>query len=353
MSTKLQLLKKKSEFLLEEIKKQELVEAGDVVSQASDNVSAIPSKTVNPLHEKLMEELVRVRQKRNFDPELFINSRCSDLLRYLKKYNIGSLVLSISGGVDSAAVLGLLASAQKMAPIDHPFHPSNGGKIIAVAQPISSTPEIQNRAYEVAAVFGITVITVDQTVQQMMNIDEIESQVGSLKGFAVSMNRSYMRTPIAYLLASHYGGIVVGTGNMDEDGYLFYYCKFGDGAVDVGLIWDLHKSEVFRLAEHLGVPRSILVAPPSADLGPGQTDETEIGSTYNMVELIWTYLKVWDESERISFKENLCSEALEQFDREFAIVEEIHLRGLHKADINPKNIGNGSAWFEKWSSEQC
>ena len=337
-SCRLSLLKKKLAFILKEIEKEEKPE--EVVSLEINTVSAIPSKVVNPLHPLLMEALSRIRQKRNFDPAIFADSRCRDLLTYLKKFNIGKVVLSISGGVDSASVLGLLVNAQKIAPLDHPLHPTNGGKIIAIAQPISSTPEIQNRAYEVAEAFGITPITVDQTVQQMMNIDEIESQIGPLKGFAVSMNRSYMRTPIAYLLASHFGGIVIGTGNLDEDGYLFYFCKFGDGAVDVGLIWDLHKSEVFRLAEYLGVPRSILVAPPSADLGAGQTDETELGVTYDMVELIWNYLNVWEEKERVSFEETLCPESLEQFKREFSIVEEIHRRGFHKKDINPTNLGS-------------
>jgi hypothetical protein len=53
-------------------------------------------------------------------------------------------------------------------------------------------------------------------------------------------------------------------------GYLLYFCKAGDGTVDLQLIWDLHKSEVFAVGAYLGVPESILVAPPSADLWEGQ-----------------------------------------------------------------------------------
>jgi NAD+ synthase (glutamine-hydrolysing) len=164
-----------------------------------------------------------------------------------------------------------------------------------------------------------------------------------LKGFSKSMFKSYQRTPVAYLIASHYGGVVVGTGNLDEDGYLYYYCKFGDGAVDVGLIWDLHKSEVFKLAEYLGVPQSVLVAPPSADLSPGQTDESEIGATYNMVELVYIYLFYFDEERKASFLSKLGADARAQFDREFELIQRIHERGQHKADLNPKNMG--SSWF--------
>lgn len=59
----------------------------------------------------------------------------------------------------------------------------------------------------------------------------------------------------------------------DEDGYLCYFCKAGDGVVDVQLIADLHKSEVFKVSRFLGVPETILSAAPSADLWDGQSDE--------------------------------------------------------------------------------
>jgi NH3-dependent NAD+ synthetase len=79
---------------------------------------------------------------------------CQQLLVYLKSCNLKAVVISVSGGVDSAAVLSLLVKAQEAAPPDHPFHPANGGKIVAVTQPIHSTPSIQNRAYEVAEAFN-------------------------------------------------------------------------------------------------------------------------------------------------------------------------------------------------------
>ena len=167
--------------------------------------------------------------------------------------------------------------------------------------------------------------------------------MGELQGFSKSMFKSYQRTPIAYLIASHYGGVVVGTGNLDEDGYLYYYCKFGDGAVDVGLIWDVHKSEVFKLASFLGVPQSILQAPPSADLAPGQTDESEIGATYDMVELVYIYLFNYTEDQRTQFLNRLSSDAKIQFEKEFENIQLIHEKGRHKADLNPKNMG--SPWF--------
>jgi NAD+ synthase (glutamine-hydrolysing) len=85
--------------------------------------------------------------------------------------------------------------------------------------------------------------------------------------FARGQLRSYMRTPVAYYVAQLYSQIglpciVLGTGNLDEDGYLYYFCKAGDGVADVQLIADLHKSEVFQVAALLNVPKSVLEAPP-------------------------------------------------------------------------------------------
>jgi NAD+ synthase (glutamine-hydrolysing) len=62
-------------------------------------------------------------------------------------------------------------------------------------------------------------------------------------------------------------------GNYDEDGYLRYFCKAGDGTVDVQMIADLHKSEVVLVAKELGVSQNILVSPPTADLWEGTMND--------------------------------------------------------------------------------
>lgn len=313
-------------------------------SNSNSSIStAVPVNSFVKLNPELNSWLqTTIRAKKAFNPEHFINERCSEFLRYLAKFKISTAVLSVSGGVDSACVLGLLKNAQDMANKipDHPFNIANGGQIIGVAQPIHSTSTIQNRAYEVGDAFGIPIVTIDQTEIYDKLCKQLNDSLPSpLTPFSASMLKSYMRTPVAYAIASSNKGCVIGTGNLDEDGYLYYYCKFGDGAVDIGLIWDLHKSEVFTLAKYMGVPESILIAPPSADLAPGQTDETEIGVTYDMVELIYNYLYTFNSDEQEKFIISLSPEALEQFNKEKAIVDSIHIRGSHKADLNPKNMG--------------
>ena len=76
-----------------------------------------------------------------------------------------------------------------------------------------------------------------------------------------------------------FNGFVVGTGNKSEIA-IGYYTKYGDGGVDLEPIGDLYKTEVFELAKFLEIPQKIIDKKPSAGLWEGQTDENEIGYTY-------------------------------------------------------------------------
>lgn len=298
---------------------------------------------MNKIMNELSIELYKIRTSKAFNPEHFANVRTDDFLKYLEKFNINTVVLSVSGGVDSACVLGLLKKAHEKANQinTHPFNVKNGGRIIALSQPIYSTPSIYLRAQEVCEKFDIELKTFCQDEIHSKITLMFEKEFGEpMKQFSSSMLKSYMRTPVAYAVASNYSGVVVGTGNLDEDGYLYYYCKFGDGAVDIGLIWDLHKSEVFTLSRYLGVPDSILDAKPSADLYPNQTDEDEIGVSYDIIELVYNYIVKFSTDEKENFKSRISLEAWNDFQTQMEIVESIHKKGLHKANLNPKNIGS-------------
>jgi len=138
------------------------------------------------------------------------------------------------------------------------------------------------------------------------------------------------------LSQSGYPCVVMGTGNYDEDGYLCYFCKAGDGVVDIQLIADLHKSEVFQVGKYLDVPEEILGAAPSADLWEGQTDEDEMGISYDFIELYIGYLRMTPE-EQENMK-NCCSEeAWQQFLHFEKIANDIHRRNAHKLN-SPVNL---------------
>ena len=164
-----------------------------------------------------------------------------------------------------------------------------------------------------------------KTVQESIKLPNAE--------FAQGMLKSYMRTPVAYycsqLLSSNgIPSIVVGTGNYDEDGYLYYFCKPGDGTSDVQLIHDLHKSEVREAAKFIGVTEEIIGAPPSADLWEGQTDENELGFSYEYAELYIHLIK--DKEALAKWVETLEPEAKKQWDAVAAKIEKTHRRNSHK-----------------------
>lgn len=280
------------------------------------------------LHNDLKVALEKVRAKRNFDVQKWVEKKTALVNEYFTKNGLSGAVVNMSGGIDSSVTAALLLAAGKV-----PNSPLK--KVLGILQPIHSTPSIQARATEVAGVIGLQTFTVNQTpiFDTLSALVESESK---LKGsdFAKGQLRSYMRTPVAFftaqLLSSNGNpAVVVGTGNKDEDGYLFYFCKAGDGVADIQLIADIHKSEVFAVGKYLGLPKSVLEAAPSADLWDGQTDEDEIGAPYDFVEL-YTELLEYPADEKNAIIGALSAEGLAQYTASEKKVVDIHNRNKHK-----------------------
>jgi NAD+ synthase (glutamine-hydrolysing) len=269
------------------------------------------------------------RNLRRFSPKYFVRTKVKKFNEYLGKHNLSGAVLSVSGGVDSALTLALLKKVKELPN-------SNLKKIWAINQPIHSSDWALNRARELCKKFEIELTVIDQTE----TFDNLTELVGSATGvkqnkFSGGQMRSYMRTPINYYCAqlltqSGYPAVVMGTGNMDEDGYLAYFCKAGDGVVDVQLIADLHKSEVFKCAEYLGVPMSIVKAKPSADLWEDQEDEKELGFTYDFIEFYTgVYLKMTEEYKKL-FICDLSEDSYREFYKFEKKCVAVHNRNRHK-----------------------
>lgn len=283
------------------------------------------------MHVELQELLADVRKKRAFSPSTWVTKKVDTLNQYAKSSGITGCVVNLSGGIDSAVTFALLsrAKATENSPIT---------KVLGIAQPISSTASIQNRTYELSS-YG-EIITVDQTEIFKSLASVVEDACGIRgKEFARGNLKSYMRTPVAFYvtqLLSQKGipSVVVGTGNYDEDGFLYYFSKAGDGVSDIQLIHDLHKSEVFKVGRYLGIPDSILNAPPSADLWEGQTDEAEIGASYDFVEL---YVTVEKDNELKKKLAAMSPEAKLQYERVGTLLQNVHLKNCHK-EVFPLNI---------------
>lgn len=278
----------------------------------------------------LVTKLEEYRGIRAFNPEQWINKKCTLLNEYMSKCGLKACVISISGGVDSAVTLALCAKAAQQA--NSPIK-----SVVGVCQPIHSSAWALNRGKEAIKACNAKEIVVDQSELHTQLSKIIDTSAG-IEGneFAKGQLRSYMRTPVGYYVAQLYSSkqepaIVMGTGNQDEDGYLAYFCKAGDGVVDVQLINDLHKSEVFVVGKALGtVPASILEAAPSADLWDGQTDEDELGFSYDFVELFTGWFLKQSEDAQKAFVASLDAEAKAQFESWSTMAVAVHKRNAHK-----------------------
>lgn len=190
-----------------------------------------------------------------------------------KEAHADALIVGMSGGVDSAVVGALCARIA-----DYPT--------VAVLMPCHSSSHSIARAMEVVEAFKLLHFQVDlikafESITQQ--VDKLPKDTKAAHGAL----RSCLRAPTLDYLGKLYNGIIVGTGNRDEDEVTRYFQKRGDGCVDISPIAKLHKSEVYELAKYLSVPESIINATPSADLwGPdaGQVDEVQLGMTYQEVE---------------------------------------------------------------------
>jgi NAD+ synthase (glutamine-hydrolysing) len=283
----------------------------------------------------LHELLSYLRIQRNFNPEKWLKNKIDKLEKYLFTNKLNTCIISVSGGIDSATVFAICKYASKQPN-------TNIKNIVAIAQPIESTHNIWTRVFELEKVYEHPIKVINQSenfhnltnmIQDIINIEPNQFVKGQFK--------SYMRTPINYYIAQlyssiGYSSIVMGTGNFDEDGFLYYFCKAGDGVVDLQIISDLHKSEVYEVAKLLNVPQSIINAKPSADLWDGQTDEDEMGITYDFIELYTELLKL-NETERSQLMQDLDIISLNEFKKNEVIAIDIHNKNKHKSHF-PINI---------------
>lgn len=177
-------------------------------------------------------------------------------------------VLGISGGVDSAVLAGLLARVY------------GGQNVLGVVMPIYSSAIDEDYAMLLPAVFGINSYKVDLSKTYDMTLSSIEAGGEELSFLSAANIKPRLRMMTLYALAQRRGYLVCGSSNRVEL-KLGYFTKYGDSGADLLPMADLLKGEVRLLAEYLGVPSPIIERAPSAGLWEGQTDEAEIGLTYN------------------------------------------------------------------------
>ena len=207
----------------------------------------------------------------------------ASIVNWIKDYadqnGINTLVVGVSGGIDSAVVSTLCAET--------------GLRTYVLSMPLLSNEKNDTLSndyvdYLSKKYVNVEKVRVDLSNTYMSLMQSIEAWTNGAfldSGLANANSKSRLRMVTLYQIAGSSGGIVVGTGNKVEDYGVGFYTKYGDGGVDIAPIADLYKTEVWELGKHLGVDQRIIDAPPTDGLwDDSRTDETQIGASYEQLE---------------------------------------------------------------------
>ena len=240
-------------------------------------------------------------------------------------------VVGLSGGIDSALVAYLAAEAL------------GAENVLAVLMPYrTSNPESRTDAEAVVARLGIParVIPITPMVEPYLT-----TQVGDNSRRRGNV-MARMRMIVLYDQSEEFHALVIGTSNKTE-ALLGYTTQFGDNAAALQPITDLYKAQVRQLARLVGVPDHIVAKAPSADLWQGQTDEGELGFTYDEADAILYHLV--DERRRaddviaLGFQDRVVRRIVE-------LVERNHFKRVTPiiAKISARTIGIDFLYDRDW-----
>lgn len=183
---------------------------------------------------------------------------------------LGGAVVGISGGIDSAVTAALCVRAL------------GADRVIGVWMPAYSQEIHAQDSRKLADAIGLNLVTVDLGKAYDEAVAQIE-KVLPLDDKTKGNTKARLRMTTLYAIANQKGYLVVDTCNKSEI-HVGYMTKGGDGLADINPVASLTKHEVRILAKELGVPDSILTKAPSADLWAGQTDEQEMGFSYEELD---------------------------------------------------------------------
>ena len=234
---------------------------------------------------------------------------------YLAGANLDGVVVGMSGGIDSAVATALAVRAL------------GKEKVVGFILPSATLDQsYEDDAREHAKQLGIKVHKI--SIAQLMTAFSESVDEGLLEdkvAFGNAMAR--FRMVILYAYANFWHYLVVGTSNKSEI-MVGYITKYGDGGVDFEPCGELYKTHIRLLAKYLDVPEAIITKPPSAGLWDGQTDEGELGITYELLDLI-----LFGKEKGLTNEELIEQLTIEP--TQIELVEKLVAKSAHKRKMPP------------------
>jgi NAD+ synthase len=233
-----------------------------------------------------------------------INCTIQWLKDQVQNSKTNGLIVGVSGGIDSALCSFLIKAA----------FPDNS---LGVILPCESNPQDKIDALKVVNACGLKHLIIDLSDIHNSLFVNVERALSNTNGEQLNLSlaranlKARLRMSTIYAIANSLNYLVVGTDNAAEL-YTGYFTKYGDGAVDILPLATLTKREVRLWSQKMGVPQEVINKAPSAGLWDNQTDESEMGTTYNIID---DFL----EGKEIPERDRL-------------IIEKLHSRSQHKRD---------------------
>lgn len=228
---------------------------------------------------------------------------------YVEKSGAEGIVLGLSGGIDSSTMAALSALA------------IGGDKVLGILLPEQETynPKDIEHAKLVAEKFGLKTETIDITT----TLKSIYSTIPIFKPEdKLSKGNIKARTRMIYLYyyANRLSLIVCGSSDKSET-MIGYFTKWGDVAADISPLMDLYKTQVRKLAQHIGLPKEITAKPASPALWPGQLAEEELGIKYETLDLILYGLEHFMKAEEIAKQMSIKKDLVDKIKKRWQVME--------------------------------
>ncbi len=245
---------------------------------------------------------------------------------YVEHSGAKGIVLGLSGGIDSCTVAALSALA------------IGGDKVLGLMLPEEETQNAKDMVHAelVAEKFGFKKETINMTTT-------LKTFYNSIPIFEPSDNmckgniKARTRMVYIYYYANKLNMLVCGSSDKSET-MMGYFTKWGDVAADISPIMDLYKTQVRKLAHHIGVPNEVIAKPSSPALWPGQLAEKELGIKYEQLDLILYGLEHFMKTEEIAEQLNVEKELVDKLKRRWLSAEHKR-RMLLTAKIEYRTIG--------------